>query len=183
MVFFFVLSVLSCGHVSGEDAGPGHRFLLGPGDQLEISVWKDDALSRKVVVMPDGMITFPLIGDIMAQGLTVKELRETIQGKIKEFVPDAPVNVMVLEVGSPKVYVVGKVARPGMFIMVEPLRVMQVLAMAGGMTTFAKEDDIIIIRNEAQGQRVFLFQYSKVSGGASLEQNLILKPGDTVVVP
>lgn len=172
-----------CGAEQEEMAAPGSKFYLGPGDVLEISVWKDEALSRQVVVRPDGKISFPLIGDVVARGRTVSQLREAVEGKIKAFVPDAPVNVMVIQVGSPKVYVVGKVAKPGLYIMGEPLRVMQVLAMAGGMTPFAKKNDIIIIRKDNGGQQVYPFNYSKVADGKDLGQNIRLEPGDTVVVP
>ncbi len=181
VVLFLVFSggagVLLC------EAQTGAPFNLGPGDRLEISVWKDEALSRQVVVRPDGKISFPLIGDVVAQGRTVDQLRQAVEAKIKVFVPDAPVNVMVIEVGSPKVYVVGKVGRPGLYIMGETLRVMQVLAMAGGTTTFAKKDEILIIRTQNGAQKVFAFNYSEVADGKDLEQNIRLEPGDTVVVP
>lgn len=181
VVISFVLGVAAA---SAEVAvSQGDEFYLGPGDVLEVSVWKDEALSRQVVVRPDGKISFPLIGDVVARGRTVDALREAVETRIKAFVPDAPVNVMVVQVGSPKVYVVGKVAKPGLYIMGEALRVMQVLAMAGGMTPFAKKDDIIIIRKDNGGQKVFPFNYSKVADGKDLEQNIRLEPGDTVVVP
>ena len=159
------------------------QFHLGPGDVLEISVWKDEALFREVVVRPDGRISFPLIGDVVAQGRTVAELQKAVEAKIKAYVPDAPVNVMVIEVGSTRVYVVGKVARPGVYVMSQRMRVMQVLAMAGGMTAFAKKDDIIIIRQDKGGQKVWPFNYSQVADGEDLSQNIMLEPGDTVVVP
>jgi polysaccharide export outer membrane protein len=158
-------------------------FALGPEDILEISVWKDEALTKQVVVRPDGWISFPLIGDIQAAGRTVEELRQEIQTRIKTYVPDAPVTVMVMKVGSPKVYVVGKVAKPGVYIMGEPMRVMQVLAVAGGATPFADKNSILIIREENNKQVVYKFNYDKVSKGKELEQNINLKPGDTVVVP
>jgi polysaccharide biosynthesis/export protein len=183
VVMCFVLGIVAQTAFGGDPAMQGEAFYLGPGDLLEISVWKDEALSRQVVVRPDGKISFPLIGDVVAKGRTVDALREAVEAKIKTFVPDAPVNVMVIQVGSPKVYVVGKVAKPGLYIMGESLRVMQVLAMAGGMTPFAKKDDIIIIRKNNGGQEVFPFNYGKVAGGKDLEQNIRLEPGDTVVVP
>jgi polysaccharide export outer membrane protein len=183
LLFFVVLGFGNGSPLFGEESAKQAEFYLGPGDVLEVSVWKDEALSRQVVVRPDGNISFPLIGDVQAQGRTVGELRKAVEDKIKGFVPDAPVNVMVMEVGSPKVYVVGKVGKPGVYIMGEPLRVMQVLAMAGGMTTFAQADDIIIIRNENEGQEVFEFNYSRVAVGKDLEQNIRLRSGDTVVVP
>jgi len=183
LLFFAVLGFGNGSPVFGQESAKQAEFYLGPGDVLEVSVWKDEALSRQVVVRPDGNISFPLIGDVQAQGRTVDELRKAVEDKIKGFVPDAPVNVMVMEVGSPKVYVVGKVGKPGVYIMGEPMRVMQVLAMAGGMTTFAQADDIIIIRNENEGQEVFEFNYGRVAAGKDLEQNIRLRPGDTVVIP
>lgn len=183
LLFFVVLGFGNGSPLFGEDSSQKAEFYLGPGDVLEVSVWKDEALSRQVVVRPDGNISFPLIGDVQAQGRTVGELRKAVEDKIKGFVPDAPVNVMVMEVGSPKVYVVGKVGKPGLYIMGEPMRVMQILAMAGGMTTFAQADDIIIIRNENDGQKVFEFNYGSVAAGKDLEQNIRLRSGDTVVVP
>jgi len=158
-------------------------FALGPEDILEISVWKDEALTKQVVVRPDGWISFPLIGDIQAAGRTVEELRQEIQTRIKSYIPDAPVTVMVIKVGSPKVYVVGKVAKPGVYIMGEPMRVMQVLAMAGGATPFADKNSILIIREENSKQRIYNFDYNKVANGKELEQNISLRPGDTIVVP
>ena len=159
------------------------EFYLGPEDVLEISVWKDQALTKQAVVRPDGMISFPLVGDIRAQGRTVEELRLAVKDKIQTFVPDAPVTVMVTQVGSPKVFVVGKVASPGVYIMGETLRVMQVLAMAGGATPFADKDEILIVRKESGRQKTFKFNYSNVANGKDLDQNILLRPGDTVVVP
>ncbi|HID30054.1 MAG TPA: polysaccharide export protein, partial [Desulfobacterales bacterium] len=159
------------------------QFFLGPEDVLEISVWNYETLTRQVVVRPDGKISFPLIGDVQAQGRTVEELRESVEDKIKAFVQDAPVTVVVVEAGSPKVYVVGKVANPGVYIMGKALRVMQVLAMAGGATPFADKDDILIIR-ESNGRQIALkFNYGKVANGKDLKKNIYLEPGDTVVVP
>jgi polysaccharide export outer membrane protein len=161
----------------------GSEFRLGPGDVLEVSVWKDEALSRQVVVRPDGKISFPLIGDVIAQGQTVEALRQAVEDKIKGYVPDAPVTVIVMQVGSPKVYVVGKVAKPGLYVMGETMRVMQALAMAGGMTLFAKKDEILILRKENGHQKGFKFNFDKVAEGKDLEQNIFLKPGDTIVIP
>jgi len=158
-------------------------FFLGPEDILEISVWKDDALTKQVVVRPDGWISFPLIGDIKAAGRSVEELRQEIQTRIKTYVPDAPVTVLVIKVGSPKVFVVGKVAKPGVYIMGEPMRVMQILAIAGGATPFADRDSILIIREENNKQSIYNFDYNKVADGKELQQNITLKPGDTIVVP
>jgi polysaccharide biosynthesis/export protein len=164
----------------GQTEGTRHET----ESELEISVWKDEALTKKpVVIRPDGKISFPLIGDVTAAGRTVEDLRQEIQRRIKVYVPDAPVTVLVLKIGSPKVYVVGKVAKPGVYIMGQYMRIMQVLAMAGGMTTFAKEGDILVIREELGKQKYIPFDYGRVASGKDLEKNIELKPGDTVVVP
>jgi polysaccharide export outer membrane protein len=187
VAFFLLTTCIPFGffnhNVQAEQGFPSPLFSLGPEDILEISVWKDEALTRQVVVRPDGWISFPLIGDIRAAGRTVEELRQEIQARIKAYVPDAPVTVMVMQVGSPKVYVVGKVAKPGVYIMGEPMRVMQVLAMAGGATPFADKGDILVIREDNNNQIIYSFNYDKVAKGKELEQNINLKPGDTVVVP
>lgn len=158
-------------------------YVLGPDDVLEISVWKDDTLNKEVVVRPDGKISFPLIGDIEAKGKTVEELRKDIEKKIQVFVPDTPVSIVVKTVRSPKVYVVGQINTPGIYIMVEKLRVMQALSMAGGTTAFADKNDILIIRNQNGHQKTFKFNYTQVAKGKHLDQNIILEPGDTIVVP
>jgi polysaccharide export outer membrane protein len=187
-VVFFLLSMamLLGGHanvVEAQRSLSSPLFALGPEDILEISVWKDEALTKQVVVRPDGWISFPLIGDIQAADRSVEELRQEIQTRIKAYIPDAPVTVMVMQVGSPKVFVVGKVAKPGVYIMGEPMRVMQVLAMAGGATPFADKNSILIIREENKKQKIYNFDYNKVANGKELEQNIILRPGDTIVVP
>ena len=184
--FLLIMGMLLCVYEHSAQAEQGISsplFALGPEDILEISVWKDEALTKQVVVRPDGWISFPLIGDIKAVGRTVEELRQEIQTRIKSYIPDAPVTVMVIKVGSPKVYVVGKVAKPGVYIMGEPMRVMQVLAMAGGATPFADKNSILIIREENSKQRIYNFDYNKVANGKELEQNISLRPGDTIVVP
>ena len=186
VVLLIMINLFAGLSYGSEDAGhvvPGSQFYLGPEDELEISVWKDETLTRQVVVRPDGKISFPLIGDILATGRTVGELQQEIKKKIGVYVPDAPVTVLLLTVNSTKIYVVGKVHKPGVYVMGTTLRIMQVLAMAGGMTTFADEDDILIIREENGKQRFIEFDYGRVAGGKDLEKNIRLKSGDTVVVP
>jgi polysaccharide export outer membrane protein len=188
IVFFLMIVIgpdanLFSAEVKTTRISPGSVFYLGPGDVLEISVWKDEALTKQVVVRPDGMVSFPLIGQIPAEGRTVEELQTEIQKRISRYVPDAPVTVLVAEIGSPKIYVVGKVNKPGVYIMGHFLRVMQALAMAGGTTTFADRDDIMIIREEKGRQIIMKFNYDKVASGRDLHKNITLKPGDTIVVP
>ena len=147
---FMSLALLVALTLAGQTAVAGEAvrdtFVLGPGDTLEVSVWDDESLQREVLVRPDGMISFPLIGDVEANGRTVDQLREAIADKIKEYIPSAPVTVVLNGLGSRKVYIVGKVNRPGMYIMEGPMTVVQALALAGGMNAFADDDDIQVIR-------------------------------------
>ena len=183
LLLMLASAAFAAGGEQETEVDSGSRFLLGPGDVLDISVWKNQDLTKQVVVRPDGRISFPLIGDVVAAGKTVEELRKALTKKIETYVPNAPVAVLLLQVTSPKVYVVGKVAKPGVYVMEESMRVMQVLAMAGGTTPYADKDQILIIRKDKDRQETFEFNYGKVAGGKDLEQNIFLKPGDTVVVP
>ncbi len=160
------------------------RFVLGPEDVLEVSVWRDETLTRKVMIMPDGKFSFPLIGDIQASGHTVAEVRDLVQKKIKEYVPDAPVSVVMEEIRSSKVYIVGRVNKQGTYIMEgKPLHVAQLIALAGGLTPFAEGDEIHVLRNMNNQQRAIPVNYEKITQGKNLKDNIILQPGDTIVVP
>ena len=179
-----VLSLLYSG-TSGQAAqvqtSPG--YTLGPGDVLLVSVWKDEELTREVLVRPDGMISFPLAGEIMAAGRSVPELQQEMEQKIQVYVPDTPVTVMLQQLRSTKVYVVGKVAQPGMFVKEGQMTALQALALAGGLTRFADKDGIHVIRKDREKQQALSFDYSDVSQGDDLSTNIFLQPGDTVVVP
>jgi polysaccharide export outer membrane protein len=167
---------------SAPDDGQA-TFRLGFEDQIEISVWQDDTLTRTVIIRPDGRISFPLIGDIQAAGYTVSEFQQEVENKIREYIPKAAVTVSVTTITSPKVFVVGEIATPGAYIMGRPLRVMQVLALAGGLLEFADRDGILIIRDKNGQQESMAFDYGKVVKGVDIDQNILLKPGDTIVVP
>jgi len=158
-------------------------YHIGPGDILEISVWKDEALSRELVVPPDGVISFPLVGDIDVTHMTVKALREAVKERLAEYVPDATVTVMLLAINSLKAYVIGKVNKPGEFPINLDTNVMQVLSMAGGLNPFASESNIIILRQEKGTPVKIPFDYEDVEDGDNLDQNILLKRGDVVVVP
>jgi len=176
------LAASASGKESKEKAEE-YPFVLGPGDVLDISVWGDQTLSKQVLVRPDGKISFPLIGDVKAKGLTVESLRREVGERIKEYVPDTPVTVVLMQLASSRVFVVGKAARPGVYIMNDRMRVMQVLSMAGGLSTFADSNGILIIREEEGEQSVIKFNYNKVENGKDLSQNIVLLPGDTIIVP
>lgn len=158
-------------------------YTIGPGDALEITVWQDERLNRKVVVPPDGVVSYPLIGDVKLTGLTAPALREVLAGRLKEYVPDALISVMFIEVASPRAYVIGKVNKPGMFPISLDTTVMQVLSMAGGLNPFAAPGRIIVLRNDGGKTEKIPFDYDEVSKGKALETNIVLKRGDVVVVP
>lgn len=170
------------GEESGEEAQE-YQFFLGPGDVVEISVWGDESLTRQVLVRPDGNISFPLIGDVKTKGFTVESLRLKIEKLITEYVQDAPVTVLLTQLNSPRVFIVGKASRPGVYVMSDRMRVMQLLAMAGGLSPFADSNGILIIREEKGEQSIINFSYDKVESGKDLSQNIVLLPGDTVIVP
>jgi polysaccharide export outer membrane protein len=158
-------------------------YYIGPGDILEISVWKDPNLSRQLVVPPDGIISFPLIEAIDVTHLTVQELKKIVTQKLSEFVPEATVTVMLIEINSLKAYVIGKVERPGEFPINMNTNVMQVLAMAGGLNAFASRSSIKILRHNKNKIIKIPFDYGDVEKGKNLEQNIVLMAGDVVVVP
>lgn len=159
------------------------KYLLGAEDTIEISVWKEPELTKQLVVRPDGKITYPLIGEIQASGLTVKQLQKEISKRLEKFVTDANVTVILLKAQHYKIYVTGKVNKPGDFVVGRPTTVMQALAMAGGVTAFASPRSIVVLRTAGGREEVFPFNYNAVARGQSLEQNRILLPGDVVVVP
>ena len=161
----------------------GGGYIIQPGDVLAVVVWKEEDLKHEVLVRPDGGISFPLAGDIDAAGHTVQEVKATIVDRIKEFIPDPVVTVLVQKTEGNAIYVLGKVTRPGAFVMQRPLDVTQALAMAGGLATFADENSISILRRSGGSQSALPFRYGDVQKGKSLEQNIMLQPGDVVVVP
>ena len=158
-------------------------YLLGPEDVIRVSVWKDEHLTQEVVVRPDGMISFPLVGDIPAGGKTVEDVRLELGKRLNKFVPNPFVSVMVVKILSGKIYVIGRVNKPGEFLVGHYTDVLQALSLAGGLTPFASENDIRIMRRIRGEQIVFQFRYGDVRKGKELDQNIILERGDVVVVP
>ena len=160
-----------------------HAYKVGPEDVLEVSVWKEEALKKDVLVRPDGGLSFPLVGDIQASGRSIAEIRAEISKRLERFIPDPVVSVAVSKIASQRIYVIGKVNKPGDFPVGRSVDVLQALSMAGGLNAFAAANDIRIVRRD-RGRSVSLpFQYSQVERGQRLEQNIELLPGDVVVVP
>ena len=160
---------------------PGYR--LGAEDVMLISVWKDEQLTREVVLRPDGMFSFPLVGDIQAEDRAVEEIRADLVKQLTKYLPNPNVSVAVTKVLSYKVYVVGRVNKPGEYLIGHYTDVLQALSLAGGLTPFAGENDIKVIRRVKEQQQVFLFRYGDVRKGQHLEQNILLQRGDSVMVP
>lgn len=162
-------------------ADPGYR--LGAEDVMLISVWKDEHLTREVVVRPDGMFSFPLVGDIQAEDRTVEEIRTDLVKRLVKYIPNPNVSVAVMKVLSYKIYVVGRVNKPGEYLIGHYTDVLQALSLAGGLTPFAAENDIKVIRRVRGQQQVFPVRYGDLRKGQDLEQNILLQRGDTVMVP
>jgi len=158
-------------------------YIIGPGDVLDISVWKDEALTRSCVVRPDGFISFPLIGDVRASGKTSQQLKLEMERRLIRYVPGLTLSLEIKQINSMIVYVIGKVNIPGRFVVNANIDVLQALSTAGGLNPFAKENDIKIFRKDKDETTIFPFQYDKVVDGKRLEQNIQLNRGDIVVVP
>ena len=160
-------------------------YQIGLGDVLGISVWKDDALTKEVVVLPDGVISFPLIGLVKAAGKTVGQLKAELEERISQYAPDPVLNLEVKQVNSLIVYVIGRVNNPqaGRIVLNANINVLQALAVAGGLNPFAKRNSVKVFRTEGGRTKTFPFQYDEVVEGRHLEQNIELERGDVIVVP
>ena len=158
-------------------------YTVNPGDVLEISIWNEKELEKQVMVRPDGYFSFPLTGDIRAQGRTVEDVRREVGSRVSRYVPNPVVSVAIMEPRGSKVYVIGQVNRPGEFPVNRFVDVIQALSMAGGTTPFAQLDSIKVLRRDGATQEAIPFSYSDVAAGRRLQQNIVLKPGDTVLVP
>jgi polysaccharide export outer membrane protein len=162
---------------------PDQSYKVLPGDMLQISVWGEENLQEEVLVRPDGAFSFPLCGDISARNRSVIELQEEITKRLSRYISDPVVTVSVTQVLGNKVYVIGQVTRPGVFVVNPQVDVLQALSMAGGTTPFASLNDIKILRRTGDRQQALQFRYNEVVKGRNLEQNVILQSGDVVVVP
>jgi polysaccharide export outer membrane protein len=158
-------------------------YRIGPGDVLNIEVWKDATLTRLVTVLPDGKVTYPMVGEIMAAGRTVSQMKQEVEQKLSKFVKDSVITVEVRQVNSFQVYVLGKVKTPGRTLLTSNIDVLQALAMAGGPDQFAKLSRIRIFRREGGKTIIIPFDYDDVTAGKNLESNRLLRSGDVIFVP
>jgi polysaccharide biosynthesis/export protein len=191
-IFFLLLflALVSISYVSiAEEKTPiqndssSSHYLIGPNDVLNIFVWKETDLTRDVTVMPDGMITYPLVGEIDAAGQTVTDLKEKITEKLKNFISSPEVTVIVRESRSQQIYTIGKITRPGQLQLAPSMTVLQALSAAGGCTEWADTKNIMIVRRFNGKETMFRFNYQDVISGKDLKQNILLEPNDTIVVP
>jgi len=158
-------------------------YTMQPGDILEISVWKEEGMQSEVLVRPDGGLSFPLVGDVMAEGRTIKQLNNEITEKLQAYIPDPVVTVSLKQINGNSVYVLGRVHKPGEFQFIRKIDVMQALSKAGGMTPYAEVEKIKILRRTDGALQAIMFHYGEVEKGKKLEQNILLESGDVVVVP
>lgn len=197
VIFGVVASCLVCGSVAQADkktppaqqaqvapvAANDETYIIGPEDVLNVNVWKESEVSGSVPVRPDGKISLPLLNDVQAAGYTPMQLTNQITEKLKKFLTDPHVTVTVTAVNSRRVYIIGEVARPGAFPLVPNMTILQALTSAGGPSPYAKTKKIYMLRTENGVQTKLPFNYKDAVNGRSTEQNVVLKPGDTIIVP
>jgi len=166
---------------TGVPLPPGYK--IGPDDVLHVMFWRDKDLTNEVTVRPDGRITLPLLNDVVAAGLTPDELRNKLTTEAQKFVEDPNVTVVVKQINSRRVFITGMVGKPGAYPLTSNMTVLQLISMAGGLSEYANPKKVRILRGGSGSQQSLPFNYKDVAGGNNLEQNVELKPGDTVVVP
>lgn len=179
-LLLFSFTLFQSAHAETTQQG---YYKINPGDLLAISVWKEEELQREIQVLPDGTISFPLAGILTIAGKSVATVQSELVKKLGKYISDPVVNISIKSVMGNIVYVIGQVNKPGQFIMYQPMDMMQILSLAGGLTTFAKANDIIILRRDKNGSQAIEFEYGELEDGDDLDTNHILKSGDVIVVP
>ncbi|MGR9115423.1 MAG: polysaccharide biosynthesis/export family protein [Gammaproteobacteria bacterium] len=182
-VIFFNASLYAAESQPIQNAASG-EYRIQPGDKLDIMVWKEPDLTKEVLVSPDGRISFPLTGNIEVKGKSLTQVEQEIVNRISGYIPEPVVTVSAKELAGHKIFVIGKVNKPGEYVVNRDVDVMQALSMAGGVTPFAAVNDITVLRrNDAGQQKSIRFRYGDVEDGDNLSQNIILQAGDVIVVP
>lgn len=183
VVLVVALFLLGISPVSAEDIEANESYFVQPGDVLQISVWHEPEMQLDALVRPDGGLSLPLIGEVRTAQRSIPQLAQEISFRIGKFMPDAAVNVALKQSFGNKIYVLGMVNRPGEYVLNRSVDVMQALSMASGTSKFADVSAIKIIRRDESQQKVMMFDYDEVVAGRGLEKNIVLRSGDTVVVP
>lgn len=158
-------------------------YTLREGDLLDVSVWGEESLKKEVRVLPDGSITFPLAGRVDVSNITTTEAEKRITEKLKTYLPDPQVTVVISNIEGNRVYVIGKVLKPGPILLASPLTVLQALSQAGGLDKFADRDDLKVLRTTNGVQSAISIDYDDLIKGKNLDSNILLKTGDTILVP
>jgi len=161
----------------------GKDYIIGADDVLDVNVWKEQELTRTLQVRPDGKISMPLLGDVQAAGMTPGQLAQNVSERLKKFLTAPQVTVILTQINSQRVYVIGEVTRPGAYPVLPGMTVLQAISSAGGLTQFANSKKIFVMRNENHIQTKYPFSYKEVLDGRKAEENLAVKAGDTIVVP
>ena len=164
-------------------AESNEAYKLNQGDVLQISVWGEESLQKEVRVLPDGSITFPLAGRVEVANATTPEIEKRITEKLKTYLPDPQVTVMVSNIEGNRAYIIGKVLRPGAVLLTGPMTVLQAISLAGGLDRFADSDSIKVLRAGAGVQTVLPVNYDRLIKGQDLNSNVLLNTGDTILVP
>jgi len=161
----------------------GKDYVIGADDVLDVSVWKEQDLTRTLQVRPDGKISMPLLGDVEAAGLTPSQLAQTVSDKLKRYLTAPQVTIILTQINSQRVYVTGEVTRPGAYPVLPGMTILQAITSAGGLTQFANAKKIFLMRDENHIQTKYPFSYKEVLDGRKAEENLPVRAGDTIVVP
>lgn len=169
-------------HGSSSPSSSGD-YLIGKGDLLEVFVWRNEQISRRVLVRPDGKISLPLLQDIQADGLTVLQLKSEITQRFSEHIENPRVTVIVVEMGSYKVSVLGRVERPGVYPITGQTSLVEAIALAGGFTEWASKGNITVVTHQNGKEKKVRVNYKKIASGKDPSQNIILKRGDIIIVP
>ncbi len=177
-----LLALLAAGAAWPQDA-VGSSYIIGVGDMLQVSVWKNEDLQAEVPVRPDGRISVPLVGEVQVAGLTPLEVQSLLTERYTSFVTAPSVSVLVTQVNSRKVFILGQVKEPGAFDILQPTNVMQALAMAGGLTEFARTKGIVVLRKINGVDKRWQVNLDAIASGKRPDDNLVLEPGDTIIVP
>jgi polysaccharide export outer membrane protein len=159
------------------------EYILGAEDVIEVLVWRNEALSRTVSIRPDGKISLPIIGDLQAAGLTATELRDSIKEHLQEYKETPEVSVIIREVNSLAVFIMGEVARPGKLQLRSETTLLQALSLSGGFTQYADPNNILLLRREKGGETRIRVRYKDIVSGKNPDGNLLLRRGDTILVP
>ena len=167
--------------VSATEKGEPYR--LRAGDTVLVTVWREETLQKEVRVLPDGSITFPLVGRVSVSGLSTPEVEQRVTDKLQQFITDPEVAVVITGIDGNRVFVLGKVKQPGPVVLTGPMSVLQVLSLAGGLDTFADANAIRVLRTTDSGNQLLPVRYNDLVGGKNLDTNVQLRPGDTILVP